>query len=216
MSKYFNKIKIILLISIISLSTACNNLNGFEDLDSSNTEVTTIETSKEVITTTTTSEQDLLIEFNDYTYQKNDDGTFNFTITQEAMEGCYYTISLMYDDTITEFVSGDGYLRSEYGKFAGETSEETSSNEDEEDNNDEDENEDITTTLDDKYTLSEDKIKSLIGKDGNWTFKCVSEGTQYIEIKLINEYGDIRYKSQYTCIVDTHLEPHLYYTNINY
>ena len=81
---------------------------------------------------------------------------------------------------------------------------------------DSDDDEDITTTLDDKYTLSEDKIKSLIGKDGKWTFKCISEGTQYIEIKLINEFGDIRYKSQYTCIVDTHLEPHLYYTNINY
>lgn len=214
MNKYFNKI--ILIISIISLLTSCNNLSELENLGSSNAEVTTVGTSKDT-DVTTTLEQDLLIEFNDYTYQKNDDGTFNFTITQDAMEGCYYTISLMYDDKITEFVSGEGYLRSDYGLFAGETSEETSSNEDEEDDNDnDDEDEDITTTLDDKYTLSEDKIKSLIGKDGKWTFKCISEGTQYIEIKLINEFGDIRYKSQYTCIVDTHLEPHLYYTNINY
>lgn len=204
--------KIILPISIVSLMTSCTNLIENEDLGTSSSQTTTIETSKEV--TTTTMEENLLIEFNEYTYVQNDDGTFNFTITQEAMEDCYYTISLMYDDKIIEFVEGDGYLKSDYGLFAGETLEETSTeNYGEEDI--EDEEEEVTTT-EDTSKLSEEKIKSLLGKEGKWTFKCISEGTQYIEIKLINEYGDVRYKSQFTCIVDTHLEPHLYYTNINY
>ncbi|MCC8068236.1 MAG: hypothetical protein LIO71_00485 [Ruminococcus sp.] len=209
--------KMILPISIIPLMTSCYSLT--DSLGTSNSQTTTtIDTTTEtsIDLTTTLEDETLLLEFTDYTYFQNDDGTFNFTITQEAMEGCYYIISVMYDGNVIEFVEGDGYLKSEYGLFADETLEETSNADDEQEYQNDDADQEEVTTTDDSYKLSEEKIKSLMGKEGCWTFRCISEGTQYVEIKLINEYGDVRYKLQFTCIVDTHLEPHLYYTNINY
>jgi hypothetical protein len=197
MSKYLIK-RLVACVSLLALLTGCTDLNGMEYIPTETTTTTTMET-----TITTTMDTELLIEFEDYTSTKNDDDSYNFTITQDATDDCYYTISLMYDDRITEYVSGDFYIKSAYGMFADEdTTMETTVPEEEEDS------EEVTTT--------ELDLESFLGKEGKWTFKTISEGTQYIEIKLINSYGDTVGKYQLTCIVDTHLEPHMYYTNINY
>lgn len=195
-------IKLFILISVISLLVSCDSLElGDSNQDDSfkNTETTNITND------TTVGNSDLLIEFKDYTTSKNDDGTFNIIINQEAMEGCYYTISLMYDGMVLEYIQGEGYLKSNYGKFANDDDTITTINENTE--------EYIDTTI---VTTSEQDLKSSFGKAGKWTFKTISEGTEYIEINLINSYGDIISKVQFTCIVDTHLEPHMYYTTINF
>jgi hypothetical protein len=195
-------------MGILSLSTltSCNSLEIEEELGvyiGATTHETTTATTTTAITTTEDVEE--LIEFQDYTVTENDDNTYSFTISQEATTDCYYTISLMYDDRITEYVSGDNYIKSAYGEFA----------------DDEDGNVLETTTPEDGEEIETEEvttidIESLLNKKGEWTFKTTSEGTQYIEIKLINSYGDIVGKYQLTCIVDTHLEPHMYYTNFNY
>lgn len=198
--KKVSVIKLFILMFATSFLVSCNSL---ELGDSSNldTESTTITNA-----TTTIGDSNLLIEFKDYTTSKNDDGTFNITINQEAMEDCYYTISLMYDGNILEYIEGEGYLKSHYGKFANDDEDiVTTINEDSEEDSD-------TTTV----TTSKEDLKSKLGKAGKWTFKTISEGTEYIEINLINSYGDIVSKIQFTCIVDTHLEPHMYYTTINF
>jgi hypothetical protein len=189
--------KLTISIMLVLLMTSCTSL---ESRIGESVEVTTEQVSE--TTTTTTEDTTLLIEFNDYTITENDDGTFNITITQEAVEDRYYTMSLMYDDRIVEYVSGDGYYESAYGSFDEETI--------------------VTDSTDTERvepsvtTLSKDELEARIGKEGKWVLKSTSEGTQYVEIKLLNSYGDVCTKYQLTCIVDTHLEPHLYYTTINY
>ncbi len=189
--------KVIISIMLVLLMTSCESL---EERLGESAEVTTEQTEQVTEDTiTTTEDTSLLIEFNDYTTTKNDDGTFNITITQDAVEDSYYTLSLMYDDRIVEYVSGEGYYTSAYGSFEEETIV----------TDDEDDTEIVTT-------LSKEELESKLGKEGKWVLKSTSEGTQYIEIKLIDKYGDIYAKYQFTCIVDTHLEPHIYYTTINY
>lgn len=198
--KKVSVIKLFILMFVTSFLVSCNSL---ELGDSSNLDTESTTTNA----TTTIDDSNLLIEFKDYTTSKNDDGTFNITINQEAMEDCYYTISLMYDGNILEYIEGEGYLESNYGKFASNNDDDivTTINENSEEDSD-------TTTV----TTSKEDLKSKFGKAGKWTFKTISEGTEYIEINLINSYGDIVSKIQFTCIVDTHLEPHMYYTTINF
>lgn len=193
------------IVITLGLFTSCDNIevppNDFVPDISTITEVTT------------TIDENALIPFNDYEiFEEN--GEYFFTINQEGMEGCYYTISMFYGSTVIEYVSGDGFIKSGYGEFSdGDTlgGEVTTKKElDDSEEDDDGDNEVVTIT---EETIS---IENLVGKDGKWTFKCIGEGTDYFEIKLINEFGDVRYKSQYTCIVDTHLEAHMYYTNINY
>lgn len=191
--------KLTLAVAALLLTTACSSLElGHSD---SPPEYTTQSTTT-AQTSQTSIQEDLLIEFTDYTTTKNEDGTFDITITQEATEGCYYVLSMMYDGNVLEYVDGDGYLESHYGEFANLNGGDESTTSVEGDGTEE-----PTTT---------DASKSTVGKEGKWTLRSVSEGTEYVEIELIDQYGDVVYKSQYTCIVDTHLEPHIYYTNINY
>lgn len=199
--KKVSVIKLFILMFVTSFLVSCNSL---ELGDSSNLDTESTTTTN---ATTTIDDSNLLIEFKDYTTSKNDDGTFNITINQEAMEDCYYTISLMYDGNILEYIEGEGYLESNYGKFASNNDDDivTTINENSKEDSD-------TTTV----TTSKEDLKSKFGKAGKWTFKTISEGTEYIEINLINSYGDIVSKIQFTCIVDTHLEPHMYYTTINF
>ncbi len=189
--------KLTISIMLVLLMTSCTSL---ESRIGESVEVTTEQVSE--TTTATTEDTTLLIEFNDYTITENDDGTFNITITQEAVEDRYYTMSLMYDDRIVEYVSGDGYYESAYGSFDEETIVTDSTD-----------TESVESSV---TTLSKDELEARLGKEGKWVLKSTSEGTQYVEIKLLNSYGDVCTKYQLTCIVDTHLEPHLYYTTINY
>lgn len=198
-------IKAIPIVIFLAMLTSCNNL------EQSNIEQVTTTSTMETVTTI---DENALIPFNDFEVSE-DNGEYFVTINQEGLEDCYYTISLLYGNKVIEYVSGDGFKKSAYGEFAdGDTLEgdiNIDTSDDDDDDNDHDD-EDITTVTEETTIPIED----LLGKDGKWTFKCVSEGTEYIEIKLINSFGDVRSKCQYTCIVDTHLEAHLYYTNINY
>lgn len=204
MSKISFRNFVIPIILSLGLFSACSNIE---------TPPSDLVTTTTTQITTTTIDENALIPFNDFeVFQENNESFL--TINQTGMEGCYYTISMLYGNKVIEFVSGDGFQKSGYGEFAdGDTiNGEVTSLEDDNNNEDnQDDSEDTTTT--EETTIS---VDDLIGKDGKWTFKCVSEGTDYVEIKLINEYGDVRFKCQYTCIVDTHLEAHMYYTNINY
>ncbi|MGN1411492.1 MAG: hypothetical protein ACI4WH_03150 [Oscillospiraceae bacterium] len=196
-------IKAIPMVMSLVMLTSCNNL------EQSNVEqVTTVSNTTEAITTI---DENALIPFNDFEVSENN-GEYFVTINQEGLEDCYYTISLLYGNKVIEYVSGDGFKKSAYGEFADGDTLEGNINIDTDDDDDNNYDEDVTTVTE-ETTIP---IENLLGKDGKWTFKCVSEGTEYIEIKLINSFGDVRSKCQYTCIVDTHLEAHLYYTNINY
>lgn len=191
--------KFIPLILLVILLTSCNEItNNDENL------VTTTE-----ITTETSANENALIPFTDFEVSTQNGESF-VTIYQDAMEDCYYTISIL-NGNVLEFQSGNGFVKSAYGEFSdGDTLDgELSSNDDDDD---------FESDISDKEENQEEKldIDSMLGNRGEWTFKCVSEGTDYIEVKLITKDGDVRFKCQYTCIVDTHLEAHMYYTNINY
>lgn len=196
--------KLICPTLMVGLLTSCNNI----ETPPSSFEPATTTTAE----TTTTIDEDALIPFDDFEVFE-EDGEYYFTINQEGMEGCYYTISVFYGNKAIEYVSGDGYLKSAYGEFFDDVDETSSDTTTTDKHSKDDDDNDETSTTTEVTTIS---TEELVGKDGKWTFKCVAEGTDYVEIKLINEYGDVRFKCQYTCIVDTHMEAHMYYTNINY